>query len=104
MLMKFKLLVKESTLRLGSGSISEIRNHPFFAKIHWKQLEAKKLEPPLKPHLEPNKEVGLDPWASVDGDDSNFEILSNSQQEVHSLIWDYSTNFLFYYFYIYIYY
>eukprot|EP00026_Physarum_polycephalum_P005284 Phypoly_transcript_05316.p1 GENE.Phypoly_transcript_05316~~Phypoly_transcript_05316.p1 ORF type:complete len:495 (+),score=67.53 Phypoly_transcript_05316:333-1817(+) len=75
------LLVKDPSIRLGSGSINDIRNHPFFAKIHWKQLEAKQIEPPLKPHLEHNREVGLDPWASVDGDDSNFEILSNSQQE-----------------------
>jgi serum/glucocorticoid-regulated kinase 2 len=75
------LLVKEPTLRLGAGSTSELRNHEFFAKIHWKNLEAKKIEPPLKPHLDPSPEVGLDPWASVDGDDSNFEILSHSQQE-----------------------
>jgi len=75
------LLLKEPSLRLGAGSINELRNHSFFSKIHWKQLEAKKIDPPLKPHLEPSREIGLDPWASVDGDDSNFEILSNSQQE-----------------------
>lgn len=75
--------------------MSELRNHPFFAKIHWKNLELKRIEPPLKPHMDstaPNREVGLDPWASVDGDDSNFEILSHSQQEVN-----------FYYLYIYYY-
>jgi len=76
------LLCKEPTLRLGSGADAiELRNHAFFSSINWKLLEAKKLEPPLRPHLQPNNEVGLDPWSSLDGDDTNFEFLTNSQQE-----------------------
>lgn len=94
-----KLLCKDPALRLGSGSINELRNHPFFTKIHWKNLELKKVEPPLKPHLNnsPNKEAGLDPWISSDGDDSNFEILSHSQQEVTFILSPFLILFYIYY-------
>ncbi len=78
------MLCKEPSLRLGSSTAdaNELKNHPFFAKVNWKKLEAKKIDPPLKPHLDPIKEAGLDPWAAVDNEEAHFEMLSNSEQEV----------------------
>lgn len=77
-----QLLCKEPTLRLGAKyDATELRNHPFFATINWKKLETKKIDPPLKPHLEPKSDKSIDPWAIEDSDDS-FEFLSSSEQDV----------------------
>jgi serine/threonine-protein kinase Psk1 len=46
-----RLLRKEPKKRLGVGpnDINIIKRHRFFRKIDWKKLEAKELEPPIKP-------------------------------------------------------
>ncbi|KIW65898.1 hypothetical protein PV04_08113 [Phialophora macrospora] len=46
-----RLLRKEPRKRLGVGpnDINIIKKHRFFRKIDWKKLEAKELEPPIKP-------------------------------------------------------
>ncbi|KIX03348.1 uncharacterized protein Z518_06900 [Rhinocladiella mackenziei CBS 650.93] len=46
-----RLLRKEPRKRLGVGSndISVIKKHRFFRKIDWKKLEARELDPPIKP-------------------------------------------------------
>jgi serine/threonine protein kinase len=46
-----RLLRKEPKKRLGVGpnDINIIKKHRFFRKIDWKKLEAKELEPPIKP-------------------------------------------------------
>ncbi|KAK5035275.1 hypothetical protein LTS07_002711 [Exophiala sideris] len=46
-----RLLRKEPRKRLGVGpnDISIIKKHRFFKKIDWKKLEARELEPPIRP-------------------------------------------------------
>ncbi|OAP63128.1 hypothetical protein AYL99_02355 [Fonsecaea erecta] len=46
-----RLLRKEPKKRLGVGpnDINIIKKHRFFRKIDWKKLEARELEPPIKP-------------------------------------------------------
>ncbi|KIW83994.1 hypothetical protein Z517_03240 [Fonsecaea pedrosoi CBS 271.37] len=46
-----RLLRKEPKKRLGVGpnDINVIKKHRFFRKIDWKKLEAKELEPPIRP-------------------------------------------------------
>jgi len=48
-----QLLVKNPERRLGGGSADseEIMHHPFFAPIHWSDLEKKRIVPPFKPEL-----------------------------------------------------
>lgn len=45
------LLERDPTKRLGSTEedASEIKRHPWFAKIDWAKLYKKELEPPFKP-------------------------------------------------------
>ena len=45
------LLERDPTKRLGYGEedATEIKRHPFFAKIDWDQLHKKQIEPPFKP-------------------------------------------------------
>lgn len=45
-----KFLKKVPKVRLGAdGDISKIKAHRFFRKIDWKKLEAREVEPPIKP-------------------------------------------------------
>jgi len=46
-----KLLKKVPSARLGSkpGDQQKIRQHRFFRKINWKLLEAREMEPPIRP-------------------------------------------------------
>lgn len=45
-----QLLVRDPSRRLGVNGAQEIKSHPFFARhIDWKQLLAKKIQPPFKP-------------------------------------------------------
>ena len=46
-----RLLRKEPSKRLGIGKndLQTIKNHRFFRKIDWKQLERREIEPPIKP-------------------------------------------------------
>ena len=45
------LLERDPSKRLGSSDedATEIKRHPFFAKIDWNQLFKKEMEPPFKP-------------------------------------------------------
>jgi len=44
------LLDKDPNARLGSEFISDIKDHPWCAEIHWKLLYKKKIQPPFRPH------------------------------------------------------
>ena len=48
------LLHRDPALRLGSGKkgVLEIQEHPFLRHISWKDLLARKVKPPIKPHFE----------------------------------------------------
>ena len=49
-----RLLRKEPAKRLGSvmpKDLATLRNHRFFRQIDWKKLEARELEPPIKPMI-----------------------------------------------------
>jgi serine/threonine protein kinase len=43
------LLNKDPSLRLGSEFISDIKDHPWCATIHWKKTIKKKVPPPIQP-------------------------------------------------------
>lgn len=45
------LLNRDPNHRLGNNGAEEIKAHPFFAEINWKQLMAKKVAPPFKPSV-----------------------------------------------------
>jgi len=42
------LLQKKSHNRLGNDGAEEVKAHPFFQKIDWQDLEAKKITPPIQ--------------------------------------------------------
>jgi serine/threonine protein kinase len=44
-----RLLHRRPEERLGSRSIEDIKNHPFFNGLDWARLEKKKVTPPFKP-------------------------------------------------------
>lgn len=43
------LLDKDPNMRIGSEFISDIKDHPWCAKIHWKKMIKKKISPPILP-------------------------------------------------------
>ena len=46
-----QLLRNDPSQRLGSNNISEIKNHPWFADINWKDYKAHNINPPTIPHV-----------------------------------------------------
>mmetsp|Transcript_25928 Transcript_25928/g.19546 ORF Transcript_25928/g.19546 Transcript_25928/m.19546 type:complete len:104 (+) Transcript_25928:704-1015(+) len=46
------LLEKKPKSRLGYNGAKDVMNHPFFKKINWEDLEAKRVNPPYKPRLQ----------------------------------------------------
>jgi len=52
-----QLFIKIPSYRLGGGprGATEIKIHPWFRNINWKDLENKKIKPPFIPNLK-NKE------------------------------------------------
>ncbi|XP_005285457.1 ribosomal protein S6 kinase alpha-5 isoform X1 [Chrysemys picta bellii] len=54
-----RLLMKDPKKRLGcgSGGADEIRQHPFFQKINWDDLAAKKIPAPFKPVIRDELDV-----------------------------------------------
>ena len=53
-----KLLEKNPKKRLGAQKgLEEIKNHPFFAKINFNDVEQKKLKAPFIPEIESDKDV-----------------------------------------------
>ena len=53
-----KLVEKDKDARLcckgGIAGLSEIKKMPWFSGIDWKQLEAKKITPPMRPNVSPH--------------------------------------------------
>ena len=49
----FQLLERNVHERLGykDGNNGNIRKNEFFAKVNWRQLEARRIEPPFKPNI-----------------------------------------------------
>ncbi len=49
----FQLLERNINERLGykDGNNKNIRRHEFFAKLNWRQLEARRIEAPFKPKI-----------------------------------------------------
>ena len=47
------LLEKDPSKRLGSGrsDAKEVREHPFFSSVNWKDCYERRLQPPFVPHL-----------------------------------------------------
>ncbi|RLN87658.1 hypothetical protein BBJ28_00001136 [Nothophytophthora sp. Chile5] len=72
------LLHKDVNQRLGNGpnGMQEIFDHPFFATINWRRLEAKQVTPPLVPRL------------AGELDTSNFEEQFTSQQVEGHLVYE----------------
>jgi hypothetical protein len=54
----FQLLERNIGERLGykAGKNGDIRRHEFFAKLNWRQLEARRIEAPYKPKIVSNFE------------------------------------------------
>lgn len=48
-----RLMKRQVSQRLGSGSGDglEVRSHPFFKNVNWKDVFERRLEPPIKPVL-----------------------------------------------------
>lgn len=48
-----RLMKRQVSQRLGSGPAdgSEIRSHPFFKNVNWKDVLERRSEPPIKPVL-----------------------------------------------------
>ncbi len=46
-----KLLSKECTKRLGHIGAAEVKSHPWFEKINWKNLQERKIKAPFVPEL-----------------------------------------------------
>ncbi|KAF8331317.1 putative Serine/threonine-protein kinase gad8 [Cantharellus anzutake] len=70
------LLKRDPTQRLGVNGSNEIKKQPFFSKIDWHKLLAKKIQPPFKPSV-----TGLI-------DVSNFDPEFTSEVAADSLVTD----------------
>lgn len=48
-----RLMKRQVSQRLGSGPSDglEVRSHPFFKNVNWKDVFERRLEPPIKPVL-----------------------------------------------------
>lgn len=57
-----RLLDKDPNSRLGSEFISDIKDHPWCADIHWKKVIKKKIDPPFRPEY---KKSNFDPNFTV---------------------------------------
>ena len=77
-----KLIQKNPNKRLGSsGGINEIKKHPWFKDINWKELYNFKLKAPFVPYGENNYEARFTTKKSIWGDDTEqryIDILKSS--------------------------
>lgn len=46
---------KDESKRIGSKNSDEVKSHPWFQSINWKDLNNFKIDPPIKPNI-------LDKW------------------------------------------
>eukprot|EP00828_Plagiopyla_frontata_P039730 TRINITY_DN5236_c0_g1_i2.p3 TRINITY_DN5236_c0_g1~~TRINITY_DN5236_c0_g1_i2.p3 ORF type:complete len:153 (-),score=34.63 TRINITY_DN5236_c0_g1_i2:136-594(-) len=53
-----QLLIVKPEKRLGAKSIDEIKGHEFFKKIDWQMVAEKKIDPPFKPAINAENDVG----------------------------------------------
>lgn len=64
------LLNKDPIKRLGSDFISDIKDHPWCASIHWQKLYKKKIRPPFRPNF---RATNFDPeFTSISIDNALF--------------------------------
>ena len=56
-----KLLKRHPAQRLGAGpeDSEAVQHHPFFRHVNWAEVVARKLEPPIKPHLVSDDDTSL---------------------------------------------
>lgn len=52
-----RLMKRSETQRLGAQGAAAVRNHPFFKHVHWDDVLARRLEPPIKPRLTSEDDV-----------------------------------------------
>lgn len=81
------LLDKDPSMRLGSEYLSDIKDHPWCADIHWKQVYKKKVQPPFRPHY---KVSNFDPQFT--GMPVDFEMFSEPLLVPKESDWFYSFN------------
>lgn len=82
------LLDKDPNVRLGSEYISDIKDHPWCADIHWKKVYKKKVQPPFRPHY---KVSNFDPQFTgipVDSEMFNEPLIVPKESD-----WFYSFNY-----------
>ena len=74
--------LKKPKKRLGGSEkdAKEIKEHPFFIRINWKDIEERKLEPPFKPTVQSDSDV-----ANFDKQFIDADVDAKSMQE--SLPW-----------------
>lgn len=46
-----RLMKRSETQRLGAAGAQAVRGHAFFKHVHWDDVFARRLEPPIKPRL-----------------------------------------------------
>ena len=68
------LLNRDPTQRVGVNGADEIKKHPFFAKIDWNLLWAKKIQPPFKPSVSSPVDV------------SNFDTVFTAEAPMDSVV------------------
>ena len=75
------LLEREPVKRIGmkTSPNGDIRQHAFFAKIDWKKLEARQIEPPFKPKVVRYRFLFSisSCWKLISTNNANLIVLSN---------------------------
>lgn len=57
MLNPIAFVIKNNFLGSGPGDGLEVRSHPFFKNVNWKDVFERRLEPPIKPVLRSEDDV-----------------------------------------------
>lgn len=55
-----RLMKRSETQRLGAHGAAAVRGHAFFKHVHWDEVIARRLEPPIKPRLVNIKYIVID--------------------------------------------
>ncbi|CAG7835597.1 unnamed protein product [Allacma fusca] len=75
------LLKDDVTTRIGTSSVDDIKNHPWFETISWTMLLQKRIEPPFQPRLHHRGDTRF-----FDKYDDNFKdilYMSDSEQDIY---------------------